>query len=241
MQGGKCHEHDPALRSGRPACSVQRTGLRRRHPSGASSGSAPRGRRRSRRTGGRGQETRSAARSSPAGAPRMSSVFCQAMSLCLALAPAGVAESGPAHPAACAHAACVEESNTPARLAPLWLAAPEPAGPGAAGARLYRLQAPQGFNQFHLARFRGRAGCGAPGPSSSRFLPATERSPSAISRVRRPGDLTDLHGRRVHSGRGGAVRDTGFPMTVSPSLLRVRQPARASVLSVVSSSLNQSQ
>lgn len=237
MQGGNCHEHDPALRSGHPACSVQRTGLRRRHPSRTSSGTAP-----DRRRGapGRGEETRSAARSSPAGAPRMSSVFCQAMSLCLALAPAGVAESGPARPAACAHEACVEESNTPARLAPLWLAAPEPAGPGAAGARLYRLQAPQAFNKFHLARFRGRAGCGAPGPSSSRFLPATERSPSAISRVRRPGDLTDLHGRRVHSGRGGAVRDTGFPMTVSPSLLRV-QPARASVLSVVSSSLYQSQ
>jgi len=234
MQGGNCHEPDPALRSGRPACSVKRTGLRRRHPFRASSGSAPHGRRSIRRADGRGPAARSAARSAQAGAPGMNSVFCQAMSLCLALAPAGVAKSGPARRAVCAPAACADESNATARLAPLWLAAPEPAGAGAAGARLFRLQAPQALNEFHLARFRGRAGCGAPGPSSSRFLPATGRSPSAISRVRHPGDLTDLQGRRRHSGRGGAVRGAGSP--AGP----VARPGIRS-LSVVSSSLYQSQ
>jgi hypothetical protein len=167
-------------------------------------------------------------------------MFRQAMSLCLAWVAAGAAESGPPRSPCRAHVACVEESNAQARLAPLWLAAPEPAGPGAAGADLFRLQSSPSRHEFHPVRFRGRTGCGAPGPSSSRFLPATEHSPSAFSCVRRPGDLTDLQARRARSGRGGAGRGSSVSTRFSPSLFRARRPGQASILSV-SSSLYQSQ
>jgi len=165
----------------------------------------------------------------------MKSVFCQALSLCLAWVAASWAESGPARGGPSLQGALAAEMSARARLAPLWLAAPSSADEGAAGAGLFPLRSPIDRNRFHPVRFRGRAGCGAPGISSSRFLPATERSPSALSRAFGCGELTDLHSRGTRSGRGGAVRLLAGNLRARPRLPRAERPARASILSVSSS------
>lgn len=161
--------------------------------------------------------------------------FCQALSLCLAWAAVSWAESEPARGALSVQGTLAADIGGRARLAPLRLAASSPAEEGAAGAGLCRLRLSSDRNRFHPARFRGRAGCGAPGTSSSRFLPATERSPSALSGVRRRRELTDLSGRRIRSGRGGPVRLPAGNLQARPLVLRVERPAAASILSVSSS------
>jgi hypothetical protein len=169
----------------------------------------------------------------------MRTAFGQALSLCLAWVAAIPAESAPVGGNLFQPGPRAEVSHARAHLAPLWLAAPVPAGPGAAPAELYQLRLAQNSNQFHLVRFRGRIRCGAPGRSSSRFLPATERSPFANSRLRFCRELTDLRTDRWLGGRGRTVRGASGS-AASSFCVRAVGPTRACILSV-SSSLYQPQ
>jgi hypothetical protein len=233
------HRHEIESRchggSGRVSAAALSSGRAGGHSPGAASRPAGHPRCSRRGAAARGQEARAAARSSAGGCGAMNWMVRQALSLGLAWVAAGAAESAPRRANPSAPAACAGEWNGQARLAPLWMAAPGPAGPGAPRARLLQVSPPAGGDRFHPARFRGRAGWAAPGSSSSRFLPVRARSLSAFSRVRRGEDLTDLHQRRARGGRGGAGRGAARISPFQSSLVRARGPADASILSVSSS------
>lgn len=234
------HRHETESRchggSGRASAAALSSGRAGGHSSGAAARPAGHPRCSRRGAAARGQEARAAARSSAGGCGSMNWMFRQALSLGLAWAAAGAAESVPRRANPSAPAACTGEWNGQARLAPLWMAAPGPAGPGAPRAAvLFQVSSSAEGHRFHPARFRGRAGWAAPGSSSSRFVPVRARSLSAFSRVRRSEELTDLHTRRARGGRGGAGRGAPRVSPLRSSLMRACGFADASILSVSSS------
>lgn len=159
----------------------------------------------------------------------------QALSLGLAWVAAVAAESGPHCANSSARGACDAEWSGQARLAPLWMAAPAPAGAGAPRATLIQVLPSAEGIRFRPARFRGRVGWEAPGTSSSRFQSVKARSRSELSRARQREELTDLHARRARGGRGAAGRNAFSQWYPESPGMRAARPADASVLSVSSS------